>query len=55
MVFSITQPAQKPWVFWACTDLWEEKQVKTEEEKGRTGKMLLLTFSLGFCSDFLYA
>lgn len=54
MVFSIIQPAQKPCVVWVRSVLWEEKQVKTEKEKGRTGKMLLLTFSPGFSSGFLY-
>ena len=49
MVFSIPQPAQKPWVVWVRSVLWEEKQVK-QKEKGRMGKMLLLTFSLGFPS-----
>lgn len=51
---SITQPAQKPWVVWVHSVLWEEKQIKTGKEKGSTGKILLLTFSPGFSSLFLY-
>lgn len=37
MVFSITHPAQKPWVVWVPSLLWEQKQVKTEG-KGKNGE-----------------